>query len=275
VSTRKKRPVLYEVARPEFQRSNPACPPTEPRPADREDSAPASAAPRTPTPAPSVHKPAGTRIRESKPYDPRSISISASTLTLTIAGMIMLLFISFVSGRRYEAAYPSAPPAEFSLDLDSRPDKAAYEDPPPIVTRVDDRSSRLSLASDVESPPVESTGGETADQAARTVTLQKGLHYIVVQHFRKSRRADADAAAKFLLANDVPCALQPGTDIRLIATEPFLVDQPDAAAARRERTRADRLLSRIKELGKQFNQDMQREGRGGYTFSGCKLWEFK
>ena len=114
-----------------------------------------------------------------------------------------------------------------------------------------------------------------AQPPATTVTLQKGYHYIVVQHFPKSRRADAEEAALFLQDNGIPCALQTGSDIRLVVTEPFQIDQGNQAAVRTEQRRANALLEQIRKLGQQFNSLRLQNGLGGYTFSGCKLQSFK
>ena len=54
-----------------------------------------------------------------------------------------------------------------------------------------------------------------------------------------------------------------------------LVKQADAAAARDERRKADRLLGQIKQIGKDFDKYRRQEGKGGYTLSGCYLFEIR
>jgi hypothetical protein len=97
------------------------------------------------------------------------------------------------------------------------------------------------------------------------VELQTGYHYVFVQFFRRSRIQDAQAAAAFLRANGLPCTIQRARDdIRLIATEPFLLDEGSAAERQRARQRCEQLKRRVKELGKEYAQ-----AGGGYAFDQC------
>jgi hypothetical protein len=83
------------------------------------------------------------------------------------------------------------------------------------------------------------------------------------------------AAARYLEANGIPCATLPGADIRLIVIEPFRLNQPDAAAAREERRRAERLLERVRQLGQEYSKQLAQQGRKGYTFADCYLFEVR
>ena len=273
MATRKKRPILYEVFRPEPRSGDPAYKPRAFRPS-RVAARPVSTDEREPdvlTTTTFSSAPIPTVVR-----DRRAITISASTLTLLIAGMIVLLLVAFVAGRRYETDHPSTfVPADFTLESDE--DAAGKT----RLTAANDTPSDQQTAagpSGADGAP-EQADRRTADPAPASpsqVTLQKGYHYVVVQHFNKNRQqADAIAAARFLRDNGVPCATLPGADIRLVATQPFLVNQTNAAAARNERDRADRLLERIRQLGQQYNKDLLKQGQKGYTFSQCYLYLIK
>jgi hypothetical protein len=107
------------------------------------------------------------------------------------------------------------------------------------------------------------------------VTLKKGFHYVVVQHFpKRSGRTAASEAARYLIDNGVACATLEAADIRLVATEPFLIEQADSGASRREQQRANALVARIKELGEQYARQLAREGKPTYSFAGCGVRRF-
>jgi hypothetical protein len=270
VATRKKRPILYEVFRPEPRSGDPARKPRAFRPS-REAERPVSTDEREPDILTTTTFSSGPTPPVAR--DRRAITVSASTLTVLIAGMIVLLLVAFVAGRRYESIHPSTfTPANFTLATDQDADTQAR-----LAPENDAASDQQTAAG----PPGtdESSGqadGEATGRASPTpsqVTLQKGYHYVVVQHFNKDRQQpDAIAAAKFLRDNGVPCAILPGADLRLVATQPFLINQTDAAAGRNERARADRLLERIRQLGQQYNKDLLKQGKKGYAFSQCYLY---
>ncbi|MBU0617309.1 MAG: hypothetical protein KKI02_06315 [Planctomycetes bacterium] len=267
MAARKKRPVLYEVFRPESPSGDPTLKPRPfrstrlpERPAitdEREDDVV-----RTTTISPSATR---SPVRER-----RVLTVSASTFTILIAGMIVLLFVAFAAGRRYESIYPSSfTPAEFTLETDDEAEAQTS-----LVAATDSSAAERTPAAGAEeaAPRADRRMPDPASAAPSQVTLQRGRNYVVVQHFNKSRqRADALAAAEFLEANGVPCATLTGADIRLIATQPFLTRQADAAAARTEQERASRLLDRIKQLGQRYNRELLNQGKKGYTFSECYL----
>jgi hypothetical protein len=115
-------------------------------------------------------------------------------------------------------------------------------------------------------PPAVGEKPPTGEPAGPTIELRRGFHYIVVQHFPTRKADDARAAAQFLIDRGLPCALYPGSDIRLLLTEPFLMDQDDAAQAKSETRRADKLLTKVRELGVEF-----RKSGGGYDFAGATI----
>ena len=71
----------------------------------------------------------------------------------------------------------------------------------------------------------------------------------------------------------VPCAVFAGRgkDYRVLATEAFLIDQEDKAASQREQQRADRLRTRIREIGDEYNTYLVQQKKPGYQFKGCYL----
>jgi hypothetical protein len=107
------------------------------------------------------------------------------------------------------------------------------------------------------------------------VELQKGYHYIIVQHLGLGQDAAAADIARYLKDHGVPCATLTGRDIRVVAIERFLISQDDRAASKREKQRADKMLTHVREIGAQMNRDWAKVGRKGYTLSGAYLYEFK
>ncbi len=115
-----------------------------------------------------------------------------------------------------------------------------------------DDSAKSDLSSEVIPPP-------EASPAPAVVDLKPGYSYVVVQHFRRTKEQDAHAAAEYLQANGIAVALLPSaSEIRLIAIEGFWTNQRSADAARRERDRMQKLRTKVRELGKQYE--------GGYAF---------
>lgn len=80
---------------------------------------------------------------------------------------------------------------------------------------------------------------------------EAGKLYVVVQHFKLSDRKPADDAQRYLREQGVETALVRGSDLRLIAVQPF-----------DSRPEADRLVARIKEAGRNYADH-------GYRFSDC------
>lgn len=105
---------------------------------------------------------------------------------------------------------------------------------------------------------------------ASTPEMKKGYHYLVIQHFRKTDSETADAAARFLIANGIPCAVQNmKADIRVIATDAFLIAGQKEPQRKAEQGRANDMIRRVKQLGKEFAKTH------GYAFDQCELRELK
>ncbi len=196
--------------------------------------------------------------------------------TQAVAGcvLIVVLAFAFFAGRFYERAVSAGTSAENApaekSDAALAPRPVATE--PPRVVFVEPGSP--AATGDDASPPAAGEKPQTpTDPSAnepKQVVLQRGYHYLVIQYFPRSRRSDAEKAAAYLMQNGVPCALlDRPRDIQLLATEPFLVKQNDAAQARSERARADTLNQRLREIGKSY------QPIGGYDFRGGQLTEIR
>ncbi len=202
--------------------------------------------------------------------------MSAPTLAILSAAMVVLLAVVFSAGRHYESLHPSATTGPGSAQTEGAdlgaPDGSGADTDASGASQVGQSGSGPDQTSDAAS----TTASGVTDDQPRQIPLRPGYHYVVIQHFKKrSERQAALNAAEHLQANGVACATMTGADIRLIATEPFLIKQRDAAAARRERERADQLRRRIKELGQGYNNELLKRGEKGYTFSDCYLFEIR
>jgi hypothetical protein len=275
VAVRKKRPVLYEVYRPPSKSADPtwkprpssSSPPTD-RPAARRDGES-----EAPSRAPVSHGP--TTPAATGRWQ---VTISAPTLAILGAAMVVLLAVVFSAGRHYESVHPSATTGAILTQTDGADPSTGAQDGSGAGTD----APGASQAGELVSAPDETSGAVSATVLDATgdkplqVALRPGYHYVIIQHFKKrSERQAALKAAEYLQANGVACATMTGADIRLIATEAFLIKQRNSAAARRERERAGELTQRIKELGQQYNKDLLKRGESGYTFSDCYLFEIK
>ena len=262
VVARKKRPVLYEVIRPEHHRGEPTPgvkPPSGPPP-----SLPLSPPrPVRPTAAP---KPA-TPAPEEPVREGRTFTITFPMLAIIAACAAMLVFVAFVAGRQFETQSTGEAPKEYTLDMDGSGARPETRGPAPSIRE----SAAESASLNHDTTPQKTTDPEKESETERppTIALQKGYTYVVIQHFQKTKRADAEAAAEFLRENRIPAALLVGNDIRLVATEPFLIEQRDAAAAERERRRAGQWLQTIKELGREYDKRLRELNKPSYTFSEC------
>ena len=268
MAARKRRPVLYEVVRrdrgglPKWKQrpEHPgpeafppiASPSTAPAPARQTEAA---------EPAPTVHV-VGERVH---------LSLGWPVIAIALAGFLVALAVSFHAGTRY--AQQAGTPDEDALT----PAETAslVTGATQVAGSGTSRSGEGTGVAPTRRRPAEAGGDAGTKTPERTspppdrqptsTELQKGYHYVFIQFFRKSKMKDAQDAAEFLRANGLPCVIQEAReDIRLIATQPLLLDQRDVADRQRERQRCDELKRRIKELGKEY----ARAG-GGYAFDQC------
>lgn len=174
--------------------------------------------------------------------------------------VVLLLLIAFQAGGRFYAIAPSTIDGEAELNrILAGPADPGVLNLPESERRASPR--RIATAEDVA--PEDEDGGSASDAPGTSgATLTPGWHYIIAQYFPNSRQRDAEKAAAYLGENGVPAAVfTSGPDIRLIALEGFLIDQPDGRAGAQEQKRCDALKARIRELGKEY----ARLG-GGYAF---------
>lgn len=283
---RKSRPVLYEIVRSQdrarqkswFKRPETARKESPPKSAPQSTPPPKPQTPPPPAaPTPPANTPAYTQT--SRPPSPGMIRLAGGRLHLTLGwpsltvllfGVIFILVVTFQAGIRYAQQLP--PTIDGSEET---PAQLAAETEPPTESSTDWAAHRYRNPAHVAAPtaddnPSQNTPATPDANPTRSQTPQPpafsfkdGYHYVIIQFFPKSKLDDARQAAEFLQSQGVPCVIQDAKrDIRLIAREPFLIDQEDRAASRAEKQRAETLKKRIRELGKEY----MRSG-GRYLFS--------
>lgn len=235
--------------------------PSNPVPTLRDDAKPAN-----PATAPILH------LR----FAGRDIALSWIGLVGTAAALVIITVALYQIGVRLargRAADPASDDDALVAALNGAPDPGVL-DLPASERRAGPRiappqpSSDTLLASDVRAAPNDSQSETTRSaggpERLPVVDRKKGLYYVVVQHFQRSRDADARAAADFLASNGVPCGVvDSGKDLRIIAAESFNIDHKDGPTGKSEQARCNDLLRRIQSLGKQYSRT------GRYTFRDC------
>lgn len=187
------------------------------------------------------------------------LSLGWPHLVILAVFLVALLFGAFQAGKR-----SVTPPSDERGDLPSLLEESTTPAPPAEQTPRR-RSPLRPTGRDAETPVVR---GEPAERESplppptpedfrppTRVEFEEGQYYVIAQYFRRSDKADADAARTFLQSKGIECVVHQGPqrDWWLVAAEAF----PTASAA-------DSLIRRIKEAGKEF----ARAG-GGYDFAGC------
>lgn len=255
---RKNRPVLYEVARrhpPHLKRQSP--------PAGRQAAPSPPAAAATPPQPPAEAQADSTASAKSVIADgplraaplKAAARIEWSDRGPLVIGAAIVVVVVLVFAIRWMASGDSrTTPA----------DSAGTAQPAMPAAR--DSSPAADASPTTPAPPDRHRSAETATaRQAPTVELKRGYDYIFVQYFPKSKRRTAEKVGTFLQQHGIPCALYAGRrDVRLLATEAFRLNQPDRAAAAQARKRAEALLRRIRELGKQYRPE-------GYDLSGAAI----
>jgi len=195
--------------------------------------------------------------------DPLELRLRGGGVLVGAALLVVLLVVTFQGGAKYGYSVAQAPEtAESGAGLrDDELFAAGPEDTEIIPAESPTNETRL-IPSNGAGGAAAPTPGAPA-QPPR-VELKSGYHYIFVQHFPRSAAGDANLVARYLTAEGVPCGIRRDKDIVVVATEAYLIEQSDTAAAKRERTRAEAMLARIKTLGKAYAQN-------GYTFEGARL----
>lgn len=297
MATRKVRPVLYELVKrktlPSTTRPGaPAFPPHDAPPPGPELAPPRSAPPRS---ARTTAEPrAGVSPRLGPPLNGRPASAAAVAvmnrllrhvggpggvvIAVVVVFALLAIWQSLVYLRNQSAqprdlsssGAPAAPaPAVPALAGGvGRATPSAGDFPRPLPPRAP------APAPSVEDRPPPDAGAKPAPAeppptappppAGAPLVLEKGRHYVVVQHFRSSEREAARAATAYLQSHGVAVALDESPrEYRLIALEPFLLDQKEAAARQREQKRVDALKQQIRALGREYART------AGYAFDQC------
>lgn len=301
MAARKHRPVLYEIAK--GGRRAPALKPTIPPPGAASTGGtgprpgkPAGATKERPLTPPATTEPLPTEPRgvllpaasgetrppsalrgetARKPQEPAVpgarlvVRLAGGRLAAAIVGAGLALWIAFEAGRLVGRAQGT--PAQAAAEGGS------WEAARPAVGEGGDRTGlapqRANSAGAENSGAAEPGAGvESAAHEAAPATpaapggieLRRGYHYVVVQHFARSQRAEAVRAAEFLSASGLRVGLLSGADVRLVVDEPLLIEQPDKQAAAAERERGAALVAKVKALGKEYFRKT-----GLYDFGGC------
>lgn len=126
--------------------------------------------------------------------------------------------------------------------------------PPPVDPRPQPRNES-NIPANQEQKQTAPPAPPPSEPVQWDTTLQKGRHYVVVAHYKKSDLALAQHAAAFLQERGIPCIIH---EIRnaymVVATQPFLINQKDAPARKAQQARADEFKRRIRALGKEHSR---------------------
>lgn len=270
MAARKKRPVLYEVYRPSSKGVEVG---------QKLHSTQSSGHQATMPPSPCADVP----VRTLGNADPvagttakrKLLTISPSTLAILIASAAVLLAVAFSAGRRFEAVYSSGEPQAVQPLHEDGDVASKHQAESGLDARQANEIENAPAAADQPQAIADATPGNASGGQPPRVTLQKGYHYIVVQHFGK-KVEDARETAQFLIEHGIGCAILPSSqDNVVVATQPFLISQSDSAAAKRERRSAQQLMKKIKTVGKEFKDYRLAEGKKHYTLSKAYLLEIK
>ena len=267
MASRKNRPVLYEVVeRSRRQRETWRRPPTTSEPAGE-------------GPPPRVAIAGETRT----PSRPRSVRFVRGKLHaelgwpgMTVAGVagVLIVLVAFEAGGRYAVSHhpDSAPAAENAAAPEGGTESAApaHETAAPQPRRAAEHPTRAAPTAareEVAQPPPRAESENV--RQPESAEIQPGYSYVVIQHFRSSQVQAARDAGSYLIANGVDCFVLSGSDLRLVATEPFLIEQDNAAARSAQERRAEQLRERVRALGKEYARDH------GYAFEQCYVGVLK
>lgn len=277
MTSRKNRPVLYEVIRRSGRGGGGWLP---------RSSALARELPRKVEPAPAAvttgERSSGTAWIADLFDGHLRFTLSYPVLAAIAVGAIVLLAVTFEIGRRVGGT-PAADNTAL-LDEGGIPGDAPAVgtgkggDEPLEAVKVPPRSETLAPRQEEPTAPTSSirrTEVVPADTSAGkperpTRPLERGMSYVQVQIFALKDRDRANAAAQFLISRGVDCCLLTRkADIVLMASQPFHLSSKDPAIRKRERAAADALEKKIRELGKEYFKI------GGYRFEFAEAREMK
>jgi len=191
-------------------------------------------------------------------------------LALTAAAVVVVLWLVFQAGMHAgRGPAPQRYGADFEtvLEQPARVAGVSAEPTGAAELRPDHRPGADQPVATPVAPAVRpAPSPPPARQAAATpavFSFKPGCHYLVVQHFRKSQMEVAQKTAAFLRDHGIPCVIEAGVDLRVIATEAFDLQQKDAKARDAARQRLEALKARVRALGKEFAREY------GYAFEQC------
>ncbi|MCK4343549.1 MAG: hypothetical protein KAY37_17695 [Phycisphaerae bacterium] len=263
MSTRKKRPVLYELVSRGQRARGWTTPPQQPSSPPATGAPPAAGPPPKPTAEPSQE---GALSSGSVRVVKGMVHLALSWFQLGVLGvfLVVVLVATFYVGRSTlsapgggsdldsitgsaDADQPAAAPSELSLA--HRPSDGSAHVPaprPPAESSVRDQT-----------PPVETLPPQDVPRVEH-FAFQEGHYYVLVQCFPKWNRTAAEAARDFLRSKNVACTIyERRDDLAVFATE--------ACSTERQ---AENLARTIRRLGKEYFPI------GRYDFGGCAARQF-
>lgn len=114
------------------------------------------------------------------------------------------------------------------------------------------------------SEPVAAPPAASANDVNESGVRERGYHYLIVQHFPKSKLDQAQQAARYLAESGVPAAIaRQGSDIVVYVNQQFALEHKDKNVGQQERTRLEDTRRRVRELGRTYAR------KGGYAFDQC------
>ncbi len=269
MSARKNRPVLYElIARTGLSHPavRPGPPPSAANNRARAEESPAGGESRF------AHDEAG--VGQASGFTPPLMEWSQGRLHLSLGWIhfvvLGVVFVAVVAGV-FQAGRRSATPAPANsgtLDevLSGLPEQApngsadSGRSEPRLPPKPGGAGAVTPLRQGQAEHPAEpdtTEPNETADLGpTQTFDFKPGYSYVIVQCVSRTAVGlkYAEGIRDFLVSKGVDCAIhRRERDAIVLVTEPFLTKQSNAAAARQEKDRADQLVARIKELGKEYN----------------------
>ena len=263
MATRKNRPVLYEVVRrtrgvvvPAWLRKQGAPQPASAQPAVTQ----------VPLPTPSGARSWPVRVGQGRVH----FELAWPWLVVGGVALVVAFWLVFQVGLRVgRERAPQSYGSEFEAELE-RPARVAGVAAEPtggVELRADHRPGGDQPVATPAAPAVRPSAAPPAGReptgASAGFSFRAGYYYLVVQHFRKSQMEVAQKAGAFLNDHGIPCVIESGVDLRVIATEAFDLDQKDAKARDAEHQRLEALRSRIRALGREFARQY------GYAFEQC------
>jgi hypothetical protein len=264
VSVRKKRPVLYEVV----SRSRKARPRAAERrvpPAPQRLEPPPAEAPRPqPKPAPAPSSPP-TQRRPSVQFASGELRLVLGAPQMVIAGFLIVVVIGAAFWIGQQSMRPPTEGDNLDIFEPANPDVDPNDTANPIEMPTPgggERPVATPLTPDPAPSAAESEAPRVQPQREPVVAqfrFEPDAYYVIVQHFRSSRRDHALAAGQFLRSKGIPTVVRSGNgDWELVVAQPF------------ERAgQTGDLVRRLKLVGQEYLK-----AGGGYAFHEPQVRKF-